>query len=96
MHAIYSYFFLSSNSLKHKKFLNQFAPLSLQLLSTPTFLRAREQRERELLKNMTDAERAEYDRLNPKRQVAKEKGERAFLQKYYHKGAFFQEEGDDK
>ncbi|KAJ3062211.1 Microfibrillar-associated protein 1 [Quaeritorhiza haematococci] len=49
---------------------------------------ALEQAEKERRRNMTDAEiRAENEKLRPK----KEKSKLTFLQRYYHKGAFFQD-----
>ncbi|GLC61879.1 hypothetical protein PLESTB_001813900 [Pleodorina starrii] len=56
----------------------------------------REAAERERLKNMTEEERAAWEKANPK--VAREsspKSKWAFLQKYWHKGAYFQEAPDD-
>ncbi|KAG2488247.1 hypothetical protein HYH03_013237 [Edaphochlamys debaryana] len=56
----------------------------------------REAAERERLKNMTEEERAAWERANPK--VAKPEGPKSkwnFLQKYWHKGAYFQESADD-
>jgi len=46
---------------------------------------------------MTEEERLEWERKNPKAQKAQaSKQKYKFLQKYYHKGAFFQEASDDK
>jgi microfibrillar-associated protein 1 len=42
-------------------------------------------------RNMTDAERAAEDRADPAKQ-AQPKAKMAFMQKYYHKGAFFQDQ----
>ncbi|GIL92145.1 hypothetical protein Vretimale_12216 [Volvox reticuliferus] len=52
--------------------------------------------ERERLKNMTEEERAAWEKANPK--VVREpspKSKWSFLQKYWHKGAYFQEAPDD-
>ncbi|KIY93404.1 microfibrillar-associated protein 1 [Monoraphidium neglectum] len=54
-----------------------------------------EVRERERLKNMTEEERAAWERANPKADRPKEKAKWGFMQKYWHKGAFFQETADD-
>ncbi|KAG2424810.1 hypothetical protein HXX76_014232 [Chlamydomonas incerta] len=56
----------------------------------------REAAERERLKNMTEEERAAWEKANPK--AVREDSPKAkwnFLQKYWHKGAFFQETADD-
>ncbi|GFR53049.1 hypothetical protein Agub_g15750 [Astrephomene gubernaculifera] len=56
----------------------------------------KEAAERERLKNMTEEERAAWERANPK--VAREASPKSrwnFLQKYWHKGAYFQEAPDD-
>uniref|UniRef100_A0A7S0WH42 Micro-fibrillar-associated protein 1 C-terminal domain-containing protein n=1 Tax=Chlamydomonas leiostraca TaxID=1034604 RepID=A0A7S0WH42_9CHLO len=55
----------------------------------------REAAERERLKNMTEEERAEWERLNPKEAKEKPKAKWRFMQKYWHKGAYFQEAPDD-
>ncbi len=46
--------------------------------------------ERERLKNMTDEERRVWEAANPKQAPVKDKKKWKFLQKYWHKGAFFQ------
>jgi microfibrillar-associated protein 1 len=60
----------------------------------------REKEELERLRAMTDEEREEWDRTHPppqsEAQAAKEKAKWSFMQKYYHKGAFFQSGADDK
>ena len=60
----------------------------------------REREELERLRAMTDEERAEWDRTHPPpvsaAQAAKDKAKWSFMQKYYHKGAFFQSAADDK
>ncbi|XP_066399272.1 uncharacterized protein [Miscanthus floridulus] len=57
--------------------------------------RLKEKEEIEKVRNMTEEERREWERKNPKplRQTTKQKWK--FMQKYYHKGAFFQEGADD-
>ena len=60
--------------------------------------RDREEREREVaeaeqreaLKNMTDAERRAWEAAHPKELAEAPKKKWRFLQKYWHKGAFFQ------
>ncbi|KAI8464933.1 MAG: splicing factor, Prp19-binding domain-containing protein [Monoraphidium minutum] len=52
-------------------------------------------RERERLKNMTEEERLAWERANPKDVKARDKSKWKFMQKYWHKGAFFQEAPDD-
>jgi len=58
-----------------------------------------EEEERERIKNMTEEEReleaAKAAALKKEREGTKEKTKMRFMQKYYHKGAFFQEAGDD-
>ena len=60
----------------------------------------KEKEELERLRAMTDEERAAWDAAHPPpvsaAQAAKEKAKWAFMQKYYHKGAFFQTGADDK
>uniref|UniRef100_A0A7S3QP77 Micro-fibrillar-associated protein 1 C-terminal domain-containing protein n=1 Tax=Dunaliella tertiolecta TaxID=3047 RepID=A0A7S3QP77_DUNTE len=51
--------------------------------------------ERERLKHMTEEERREWERANPKIEKPKQKEKWSYLQKYWHKGAFFQEAEDD-
>jgi hypothetical protein len=57
----------------------------------------KEREELEMLRSMTEEERQAWERKNPKSQKADaSKQKYKFLQKYYHKGAFFQEASDDK
>lgn len=52
--------------------------------------------EKRMLASMTDAEREEYARKNAAAAASKPaRGKQKFMQKYYHKGAFFQEAADD-
>ncbi|XP_074281033.1 uncharacterized protein LOC141605977 [Silene latifolia] len=56
----------------------------------------KEKEEIEKVRNMTEEERREWERKNPKSgpsSVPKQKW--TFMQKYYHKGAFFQDDPDD-
>lgn len=46
-------------------------------------------------REMTDAERLEDDKAAGRERFDKEKGEQKFTQRYYHKGAFFQDQGDE-
>jgi len=57
----------------------------------------REREEQERIRNMTEDERNLYHakRLAEKEHADKDKPKMAFMQKYYHKGAFFQEAADD-
>eukprot|EP00798_Chlamydomonas_sp_ICE-L_P013908 gene13908-19835_t len=55
---------------------------------------AKASEDKERLRNMTDLERAAWDRANPK-DKGEEKKKTNFLQKYYHKGAYYQEAPDD-
>lgn len=55
----------------------------------------KEREEVEKLRNMTEEERREWERKNPK-PLALNKKKWKFMQKYYHKGAFFQTESDDR
>ncbi|KAJ6795059.1 microfibrillar-associated protein 1-like [Iris pallida] len=57
--------------------------------------RLKEREEIEKVRNMTEEERREWERKNPKPQSAPKQKWR-FMQKYYHKGAFFQSENDDR
>ncbi|XP_010260413.1 PREDICTED: microfibrillar-associated protein 1-like [Nelumbo nucifera] len=55
----------------------------------------KEKEEIEKVRNMTEEERREWERKNPKPlPVPKQKWR--FMQKYYHKGAFFQSDADDR
>ncbi|KAK3152741.1 hypothetical protein QOZ80_2BG0162950 [Eleusine coracana subsp. coracana] len=56
--------------------------------------RLKEKEEIEKVRNMTEEERREWERKNPK-EVRETKQKWKFMQKYYHKGAFFQEGADD-
>jgi microfibrillar-associated protein 1 len=55
----------------------------------------KEREEIERVRNMTEEERREWERKNPK-PAAPPKQKWRFMQKYYHKGAFFQDEPDDR
>jgi len=59
-----------------------------------------EEEERERLRNMTEEERelhaTKLKALKDAKEHGKEKSKMRFMQKYYHKGAFFQEAGDDE
>ncbi|KAL3565131.1 hypothetical protein D5086_033177 [Populus alba] len=55
----------------------------------------KEREEIERVRNMTEEERREWERKNPK-PAAPSKQKWRFMQKYYHKGAFFQDEPDDR
>lgn len=54
----------------------------------------KEREEIERVRNMTEEERREWERKNPKPASAPKQKWR-FMQKYYHKGAFFQDDPDD-
>ncbi|CAG7879504.1 unnamed protein product [Brassica rapa] len=56
----------------------------------------REREEVEKLRGMTEQERREWERKNPKPSSDKAKKKWNFMQKYYHKGAFFQADPDDE
>ena len=55
----------------------------------------KEKGEIEKVRNMTEEERREWERRNPK-PAPPPKQKWRFMQKYYHKGAFFQNESDDR
>lgn len=55
----------------------------------------KEREEIERVRNMSEEERREWERKNPKN-APPPKQKWRFMQKYYHKGAFFQEEPDDR
>ncbi|KAI3981028.1 hypothetical protein MKX01_039967 [Papaver californicum] len=55
----------------------------------------KEKEEIERLRNMTEEERREWERKNPKTTDSNTKPKWRFMQKYYHKGAFFQDDADD-
>lgn len=54
----------------------------------------KEKEETEKVRNMTEDERREWEKKNPKVQLPTKKKWK-FMQKYYHKGAFFQTASDD-
>lgn len=54
----------------------------------------KEKEEIEKVRNMTEEERREWERKNPK-PAPPPKQKWRFMQKYYHKGAFFQSDADD-
>jgi microfibrillar-associated protein 1 len=55
----------------------------------------KEKEEIERVRNMTEEERREWERKNPKPSKSSKQKWR-FMQKYYHKGAFFQSNPDDR
>ncbi len=55
---------------------------------------AKEAEERERWRNMSEEERQRWLRLHPKGQTEGPKKKWRFLQKYWHRGAFFQTEAD--
>lgn len=55
----------------------------------------KEKEEIERVRNMTEEERREWERKNPK-PAPRPKQKWRFMQKYYHKGAFFQADADDR
>ena len=59
------------------------------------FIAEREEQER--IRNMSEEEKAAWLEANPREEKEKkEKSKMGFMQKYYHKGAFFQEAADDQ
>ncbi|CAL9178120.1 unnamed protein product [Musa hybrid cultivar] len=56
--------------------------------------RLKEKEEIDKVRNMTEEERREWERKNPK-PLSAPKQKWRFMQKYYHKGAFFQSSSDD-
>lgn len=57
--------------------------------------RLKEKEDIEKVRNMTEEERREWERRNPK-PLSQPKQKWKFMQKYYHKGAFFQEDADER
>lgn len=57
--------------------------------------RLKEREEIDKVRNMTEEERREWERKNPK-PLPPSKKKWSFMQKYYHRGAFFQTDGDDR
>ncbi|KAJ3694970.1 hypothetical protein LUZ60_000347 [Juncus effusus] len=57
--------------------------------------RAKERREIEKVRNMTEEERREWERRNPKLTTKEKKQKVKFMQRFYHKGAYFQAELDE-
>eukprot|EP00271_Cylindrocystis_brebissonii_P001505 TRINITY_DN1176_c0_g1_i1.p1 TRINITY_DN1176_c0_g1~~TRINITY_DN1176_c0_g1_i1.p1 ORF type:complete len:441 (-),score=126.37 TRINITY_DN1176_c0_g1_i1:600-1922(-) len=57
---------------------------------------AKEKEELERVRAMTEEERREWERRNPKQTTGGQKQKWKFMQKYYHKGAFFQDDADDR
>ncbi|XP_008799939.2 microfibrillar-associated protein 1-like [Phoenix dactylifera] len=57
--------------------------------------RLKEKEEIEKVRNMTEEERREWERRNPK-PLPQPKQKWKFMQKYYHKGAFFQSDADER
>ncbi|KAG5224279.1 microfibrillar-associated protein [Salix suchowensis] len=55
----------------------------------------KEREEIERVRNMTEEERRDWERKNPK-PAPPPKQKWRFMQKYFHKGAFFQDESDDR
>lgn len=55
----------------------------------------KEKEEIEKVRNMTEEERREWERRNPK-PLSAPKQKWRFMQKYYHKGAFFQSNADER
>uniref|UniRef100_A0A2C9VI48 Micro-fibrillar-associated protein 1 C-terminal domain-containing protein n=1 Tax=Manihot esculenta TaxID=3983 RepID=A0A2C9VI48_MANES len=55
----------------------------------------KEKEEIEKVRNITEEERSEWERKNPKPALPSKQKWR-FMQKYYHKGSCFQDESDDR
>ncbi|KAF9595714.1 hypothetical protein IFM89_003456 [Coptis chinensis] len=55
----------------------------------------KEKEEIDKVRNMTEEERREWERKNPK-PLSQPKQKWRFMQKYFHKGAFFQSDADDR
>ncbi|CAF0723707.1 unnamed protein product [Brachionus calyciflorus] len=56
----------------------------------------KEKQEIQKIRNMTEEERLKFLKLNPKKLINKaEKGKYKYLQKYYHRGAFFMDKEED-
>lgn len=55
----------------------------------------KEREEIDKVRNMTEEERREWERRNPK-PLAQPKQKWRYMQKYFHKGAFFQSDADDR
>eukprot|EP00897_Mesotaenium_endlicherianum_P003419 jgi/Mesen1/3104/ME000184S02165 len=56
----------------------------------------KEKEEVERLRGMTEEERREYEKKNPRQTSVAPKKKWKFMQKYFHKGAFFQDSPDDR